>query len=41
MSKLQQRIQEIEKNIQMACDATGRDRSEITVVAVTKDVSCR
>ncbi len=38
MSKLQQRIQEIEKNIQAACQAAGRDRSEITVVAVTKAV---
>lgn len=39
MSKLQQRIQEIEKNIQIACHTANRDRSEITVVAVTKSVS--
>lgn len=39
MSKLNQRIQEIEENIQAACKKTGRDRSEITVVAVTKGVS--
>lgn len=39
MSKLQHRIQEIEKNIQMACQTANRDRSEITVVAVTKSVS--
>lgn len=39
MCKLQQRIQEIEHNIQKACDAAGRNRSEITLIAVTKDVS--
>lgn len=39
MSKLQQRIQEIEHTIQNACDVAGRDRSEITLIAVTKDVA--
>lgn len=39
MSKLQHRIQEIEHTIQNACDVTGRNRSEITLIAVTKDVS--
>ncbi len=39
MSNLQQRIQKIEQDIQTACDRTGRNRSEITVVAVTKEVS--
>ena len=39
MDNLQQRIQEIENNIEMACDKVGRDRSDITVVAVTKAVS--
>lgn len=39
MDNLEQRIQKIEENIQMACDTVGRDRSEITVVAVTKSVS--
>ena len=39
MSKLQQRIQEIEGNIQETCDKIGRKRSEINVVAVTKSVS--
>lgn len=39
MSLLQQRIQKIEQDIQAACDRTGRNRSEITVVAVTKSVS--
>ncbi|HJF33587.1 MAG TPA: YggS family pyridoxal phosphate-dependent enzyme [Sporosarcina psychrophila] len=39
MADLQQRIQKIEQDIQAACDRTGRNRSEITVVAVTKEVS--
>lgn len=39
MSKLQQRIEKIEQDIQAACDRTGRNRSDITVVAVTKEVS--
>ncbi|AOV08335.1 YggS family pyridoxal phosphate-dependent enzyme [Sporosarcina ureilytica] len=39
MNKLQQRIQQIEKNIQTSCDKVGRNRSEVHVVAVTKGVS--
>lgn len=39
MDNLKQRIQTIEENIQIACSKAGRDRSEITVVAVTKAVS--
>lgn len=39
MSELNQRIQKIEEKIQKTCQAVGRERSEITVVAVTKDVS--
>lgn len=39
MSNLQQRIQQIEKNIQASCDKVGRNRSDIHVVAVTKGVS--
>lgn len=39
MNKFQQRIQQIEKNIQTSCDKVGRDRSDIHVVAVTKGVS--
>lgn len=39
MEKLEQRIAEIEKNIQEACETAGRDRSEVNVVAVTKSVS--
>lgn len=39
MGNLQQRIQNIEHDIQVTCDRTGRNRSEITVVAVTKEVS--
>ena len=39
MSKLQERIQKIEQDIQRACDNSGRNRSEINVVAVTKGVS--
>lgn len=39
MNKFQQRIQQIEKNIQSSCEKVGRSRSEIHVVAVTKGVS--
>lgn len=39
MGNLQQRIQKIEQDIQATCDRVGRNRSEITVVAVTKEVS--
>jgi PLP dependent protein len=39
MANLQQRIQKIENDIQATCDRTGRNRSEITVVAVTKEIS--
>ncbi len=33
---MKERIQEIERRIQAACDRTGRDRSEITLIAVSK-----
>lgn len=39
MSNLQQRIEKIEYDIQDVCTRIGRERSEITVVAVTKEVS--
>lgn len=39
MNKFQQRIQQIEENIQTSCDKVGRERSEVHVVAVTKGVS--
>jgi PLP dependent protein len=39
MDTLQQRINQIEEEIQAACDRSGRDRSDVTVVAVTKQVS--
>ncbi|WP_186671306.1 YggS family pyridoxal phosphate-dependent enzyme [Sporosarcina sp. BP05] len=39
MGNLQQRIQKIEQDIQATCDRVGRNRSEVTVVAVTKEVS--
>ncbi|NYF24153.1 YggS family pyridoxal phosphate-dependent enzyme [Sporosarcina sp. JAI121] len=39
MADLQQRIQKIEQDIQMTCEQIGRNRSEITVVAVTKEIS--
>ena len=39
MDNLQQRIEKIEHEIQETCDRIGRNRSEITVVAVTKEVS--
>lgn len=39
MNKLQQRIQQIENNIEASCHRVGRKRSDIHVVAVTKSVS--
>lgn len=39
MGKLQERIQHIEKEIQAACKRSGRNREDITVIAVTKQVS--
>lgn len=39
MDTLQQRMQQIEDEIQAACDRSGRTRHDITVVAVTKQVS--
>lgn len=39
MTTLQKRIQTIEETIQSACERSGRNRQEITVVAVTKQVS--
>ncbi len=39
MNKFQQRIQQIEENIQTSCDKVGRNRSDVHVVAVTKGVS--
>lgn len=41
MDNLQQRIQTIEDNIEIACTKVGRKRSDITVVAVTKAVSSK
>lgn len=41
MNLLQQRIQKIEQDIQAACDRAGRNRTEITVIAVTKAVSAK
>lgn len=39
LDTLQQRMQKIEQEIQAACDRSGRNRQEVTVVAVTKQVS--
>ncbi len=39
MDTLQQRMQMIEDEIQTACDRSGRNRQDVTVVAVTKQVS--
>lgn len=39
MGKLQERIQKIEQEIQAACERSGRNRSEVNIVAVTKSVS--
>lgn len=39
MDNLQRRIEEIEQDIQITCDRIGRKRSEITIIAVTKEVS--
>lgn len=39
MTPLQQRIETIEDTICQACERVGRDRQEVTVIAVTKQVS--
>lgn len=39
MENLDQRILEVEENIQQACEKAGRERAEVNVVAVTKSVS--
>ncbi|MFS0688170.1 YggS family pyridoxal phosphate-dependent enzyme [Sporosarcina sp. 179-K 8C2 HS] len=39
LDTLQQRMQKIEQEIQAACDRSGRNRQDVTVVAVTKQVS--
>ncbi|MDD6193697.1 MAG: YggS family pyridoxal phosphate-dependent enzyme [Lachnospiraceae bacterium] len=33
---LKENLQQVEKNIQMACERAGRDRSEVTLIAVSK-----
>lgn len=33
---LRENLAQVEKNIQQACDAVGRDRSEVTLIAVSK-----
>lgn len=33
---LKERLKEVEQNIQNACDRSGRDRSEVTLIAVSK-----
>ncbi len=39
LDTLQQRMEKIEQEIQAACDRSGRNRQDVTVVAVTKQVS--
>lgn len=39
MSNLHERIQKIEQDIVAACEFSGRNRTEINIVAVTKEVS--
>lgn len=39
MDTLQQRMQKIEEEIQAACDRSNRKRQDVTIVAVTKQVS--
>lgn len=41
VDNVQHRIEHIENSIQEVCDRTGRDRSEVTIVAVTKQVSAK
>lgn len=36
---LQERIAEVEERVALACVATGRDRNDVKVIAVTKNVS--
>lgn len=33
---LKENLEQVEKNIQMACEKAGRDRSEVTLIAVSK-----
>ena len=33
---LKENLQEVEKKIQAACERAGRDRSEVTLIAVSK-----
>ena len=39
MTPLQQRITTIEETVCQACERVGRDRDEVTIIAVTKQVS--
>lgn len=39
LDTLQQRMKKIEDEIQAACDRSGRERQDVTVIAVTKQVS--
>lgn len=39
MDTLQQRMQKIEEEIQAACDRSNRKRQDVTIIAVTKQVS--
>ncbi|MDW0109301.1 YggS family pyridoxal phosphate-dependent enzyme [Sporosarcina aquimarina] len=39
MEPLQQRIQTIEEKISQACERAGRNRDDVTIIAVTKQVS--
>ncbi|MCG7342794.1 YggS family pyridoxal phosphate-dependent enzyme [Sporosarcina sp. ACRSL] len=41
MDALQQRIQKIEEEIQTVCNRSGRNRQDVTIVAVTKQVSAK
>ena len=33
---IRENLEEVEKKIQQACDKAGRDRSEVTLIAVSK-----
>lgn len=39
LDTIQQRMQKIEEEIQAACNRSGRERQDVTIIAVTKQVS--
>lgn len=38
---LKENLVKVEENIQAACDRAGRKREEVTLIAVSKNKTCR